>query len=319
MFRARFGPATPGCAVSIKNLGRRFHTLGNVLTIYEQIQNAVDFAEANLFEDVGSAAAARAACMSVRSFHRYFPALTGYGFGEYVRRRRLSEAVTSLLDTDDSVLEIAIRAGYDSHEAFTRAFKRQFGVAPLRFRTDGASAGRTEKLNIVGEVKMGVLTKTLPEMTVVCFDGFRPEPEQQAYELLAAWLAAHPEVAVSYRCFGHNIDRAGVLAHEPDNDGYRLMVTVPDDVSAAADTAIATIGSGEFVVTGIEGSFADDPTGSWITEGWRRLQVMVKRQGLRVHPSRRWFEESLEPVTPGKTRFDLYLEIDPAPSGDVRI
>ncbi len=157
---------------------------------------------------------------------------------------------------------------------------------------------------------MGVLTKTLPEMTVACFDGFRPEPERQAEELMAAWMSRHPEVAASYRCFGHNIDLSGNLAHEPDNDGYRLMATVQDETLALEpDTKICTIGTGEFVVTGIEGSFADDPSGSWISEGWRRLQVMVQRQGLEVHPSGRWFEEPLEPVTPGKTRFDLYLEI----------
>jgi hypothetical protein len=37
---------------------------------------------------------------------------------------------------------------------------------------------------------------------------------------------------------------------------------------------------------------------------------MVERQGLRVHPSYRWFEEALEPSEPSRTRFDLYLEIE---------
>jgi AraC-like DNA-binding protein len=282
-----------------------------VLTIYEQIQDAIEFIEANLFENLGSDAAAGAASMSARSFHRYFPALTGYRFGEYVRKRRLSEALGILMTSDDSVLEIALHAGYDSHEAFTRAFKREFGVAPLRFRSNGMSASRTKKINVVGEVMMGVLTKTLPEMTVACFDGFKPEPEHQAEQLMAEWMSRHPELARSCRTFGHNIDRAGELSHEPDNEGYRLMATVPEEaLPLEPDTRVDTIRSGEFVVTGIEGSFEEDPSGAWITEGWRRLQVMVERQGLRVHPSYRWFEEFLEPVTPGRVRFDLYLEID---------
>ena len=69
------------------------------------------------------------------------------------------------------------------------------------------------------------------------------------------------------------------------------------------------IEAGLFIVTGIEGSFEEDPTGSWITEGWCRLQEMSKRNGLEIHPSCRWFEEWLEPIEPGRTRFDLYLEI----------
>lgn len=282
-----------------------------MLTIYEQIQQSVDFIEENLFESVASGAAASAACMSVRSFRRYFPALTGYRFGEYVRKRRLSEALGILMRSDDSVLRIALDVGYDSHEAFTRAFKNEFGAAPSRFRADGRSAARTDRLNLVGEVIMGVLTKSLPDMTVVCFDGFSPEPEHRAHEEMAAWMDQHPEIASSCRIFGHNIDRSGNLSHEPDNDAYRLMVTVPDDVlPLEPDTHLGTIDSGEFVVTGIEGSFDDDPSGSWITEGWKRLQVMIERQGLRVHPSSRWYEETLESTTPGRTRFDLYLQVE---------
>ena len=70
-----------------------------------------------------------------------------------------------------------------------------------------------------------------------------------------------------------------------------------------------TIAAGTFVVTGIEGSFEADPSGSWITEGWQRLDEMVKRNDLELHPSHRWFEEMLDPVEPGNTRFDLYAEL----------
>lgn len=283
-----------------------------VLTIYEQIQSAIDFAEANLFGDITSGAAADTACMSVSSFHRYFPALTGYGFGQYVRKRRLSEALEILKSRDDSVLEIAMRTGYDSHEAFTRAFKREFGVAPSRFRENNLAGARTERINIVGDVMMGVLSKSLPEMSVVCFDGFRPDPELEAQKLMGEWLEAHPEIAASCRFFGHNIDMSGKLAHEPDNDGYRMMVTVPKGADLESDVVVRIIEAGEFVVTGIEGSFVEDPSGSWIAEGWRRLQVMCERQDLKIHPSGRWYEESLSPVTEGRVRFDLYVEIEEA-------
>ena len=226
-----------------------------------------------------------------------------------MRKRRLSEAVDLLTESDKSVMVVALHIGYESHEAFTRAFKREFGLAPKSIRSS-PSVGRTPRLDLVGEMMMGVLTKTLPEMRVACFDGYRPEPENSAHEQMNAWLAEHPEVAASYRCFGHNIDAAGNLAHEPDNEGYRVMVTLPEDISSAPESATATIEAGVFVVTGIEGSFEEDPSGSWITEGWRRLDVMVKRQGLKLHPSHRWFEELLEPVEPGNTRFDLYAELD---------
>jgi AraC-like DNA-binding protein len=281
-----------------------------VLTIYEQIQRSVDLIEANLSEGVTTEAAARSASMSLRSFHRYFPALTGYRFGEYARKRRLSEAVDDLMTTEASVLEIALQSGYESHEAFTRAFKKEFGVPPLRFRSNGASAVRTRRIDLVGEVKMGVLTRSLEDMTVACFDGFKPDPEYTAQRMMEAWMERHPDAVGSHRIFGHNIDAEGQLAHEPDNYGYQLELTVPEAALPLGDGAHpGKIGAGLFIVTGIEGSFQEDPTGAWITDGWRRLQEMMNRNGLQIHPSCRWFEEWLEPVEPGNSRLDLYLEI----------
>lgn len=280
-----------------------------MLTIYEQIQEAVDLVEAEPSGSVSAAAAARCAGMSLRSFHRYFPALTGYRFGEYSRKRRLSAALDQLSASDRSILSIAIEYGYDSHEAFTRAFKSEFGVTPSTFRSGEAPVTRVGAIDLIGEVMMGVLTKSLPEMHVVAFDGFQPEPESTAFGKMEAWMEQHPEVVGSHRIFGHNIDAAGRLAHDPHNYGYRVMMTVPDAALPLDDAPVETIAAGTFVVTGIEGSFEEDPSGAWITAGWRRLQEMVKRNDLEVHPSHRWFEELLEPVEPGNTRFDLYLEL----------
>jgi AraC family transcriptional regulator len=283
-----------------------------VLTIYEQLQEAVDLVEADLSAGVTAKAAARTAGMSLRNFHRYFPALTGYRFGEYVRRRRLSAAIDGLLDSEASILSIALESGYDSNEAFTRAFKDEFGVTPSRFRTEGAPkpAPRVGAIDLVGVVMMGVLTKSLPKMTAVVFDGFQPDPEYTALGKMEAWMEQHGEAVGSHRVFGHNIDAEGELSHEPENYGYRVLLTVPESALPFDDeTRVETIEAGRFVVTGIEGSFEDDPSGSWITAGWKRLNEMVKRNELEGHPSHRWFEEMLDPVEPGNTRFDLYLEL----------
>ena len=157
---------------------------------------------------------------------------------------------------------------------------------------------------------MGVLTKSLPEMTVAIFDGYNPDPEWQAIGKMEAWLEDHGDAIGPHRVFGHNIDEEGNLAFEPANVGYRILVTVPEAALPFDDeTRLHTIEAGTFVVTGIEGSFEEDPSGSWVTAGWRRLNEMVKRNGLQVHSSQRWFEEVLEPVEPGNTRFDLYLEL----------
>ena len=117
------------------------------------------------------------------------------------------------------MLEVALGCGYDSHEAFTRAFKKEFGVPPFQFRSDGGPARRIDRINLIGELHMGVLTRSLPEMAVAGFDGFKPEPERSATRKMEAWMERHPEAVGSHRILGHNIDAAGRLSHNPDNEG----------------------------------------------------------------------------------------------------
>jgi len=56
---------------------------------------------------------------------------------EYIRRRRLSAAAQELQRSSRKVIDVAFDFVFDSHEGFTRAFARQFGVSPLHFREAG--------------------------------------------------------------------------------------------------------------------------------------------------------------------------------------
>lgn len=278
-------------------------------TIYEQVQRAVDHIEDNLVPGVTAEQAAEVAAMSVRSLHQYFPVLTGFRVGEYQRKRRLSDAAEELLATDATVLDIALSVGYETHESFTRAFHKEYGLPPREFRARATLPGvRLEPIDLVGEVKMGVLTRKLSDMQVVRFDGYRPDPEESARAAMRGWLRVHADDIGPHRVFGHNIDREGNLSYDPHNEGYRLLVTVPPDLEIH-DAPRGTIAAGTFVVTGIEGSFTDDPSGSWVGEGWQRMNTMLEHEGLEIPPSPSWFEELLEPTIPGRTRFDLYLEV----------
>lgn len=68
-------------------------------------------------------------------FHRAFTAYVGVSVARYVQHMRLRRASHRLLDRRaDRVLDIALQAGFDSAEAFSRAFKRAFGQSPTAFR-----------------------------------------------------------------------------------------------------------------------------------------------------------------------------------------
>jgi AraC family transcriptional regulator len=81
---------------------------------------------------------------------RLFADETGVPFAAYVRGRRLSEAAKQLLGGAPDILSVALGAGYGSHEAFTRAFREQFGVAPEELR----ERGRLSPIRFVEPLRM---------------------------------------------------------------------------------------------------------------------------------------------------------------------
>jgi AraC family transcriptional regulator len=71
---------------------------------------------------------------SVPHLHRIFSAHEGQSLASYVRRTRLERAGRKLQLGAVDIAEVALAAGYDTHAAFSKAFKQQFGISPSQFR-----------------------------------------------------------------------------------------------------------------------------------------------------------------------------------------
>jgi AraC family transcriptional regulator len=98
------------------------------------VQRGLDFIEARLDEDLDAGAIARAAGISQWHFQRIFKALTNETLKAYIRSRRFAAALDALGAGNSRILDIALAAGFDTHESFTRAFKAAFGVTPDDYR-----------------------------------------------------------------------------------------------------------------------------------------------------------------------------------------
>ena len=83
---------------------------------------------------------AAVAGFSVPHFHRIFTAHVGENIGSYVRRVRLERAGRKLRMGAVDITAVALAAGYDTHAAFGKAFKQQFGLSPSEFRRLSCSA-----------------------------------------------------------------------------------------------------------------------------------------------------------------------------------
>lgn len=104
----------------------------------DRVRRVLRFVQEHLDETLAPERLAGVAHLSVYHFHRIFSGLVGESLGDHVRRLRLERAAGELRRTDRQVIDIALGAGYESHEAFTRAFREHFGVTPSSYRrSDG--------------------------------------------------------------------------------------------------------------------------------------------------------------------------------------
>ncbi|MBP2704944.1 AraC family transcriptional regulator [Microbispora sp. RL4-1S] len=105
----------------------------------ERLNHAMDYIEERLDQQIEVAELARIAVTSEYHFRRLFSALAGLPLSEYIRRRRLTVAGAQVLAGEGTLLDVAVRYGYGSAEAFARAFRAVHGVGPGEARRTGAA------------------------------------------------------------------------------------------------------------------------------------------------------------------------------------
>ena len=98
------------------------------------IRMAINYMESHLEDDISAQDVADRVYLSPFFLQRGFSLMMGYGIGEYIRNRRLYRAALDLQKTDDKVIDIALRYGYETPESFTKAFSRFHGVSPSQAR-----------------------------------------------------------------------------------------------------------------------------------------------------------------------------------------
>ncbi|MFC6334801.1 helix-turn-helix domain-containing protein [Paenibacillus septentrionalis] len=109
------------------------------MNVLQHLNEALDYIEQHLDTEIDELEVARRACCSVYHFKRVFSFLSGISLQDYIRRRRLTLAALELQDRTAKVIDISLKYGYQSPDAFTRAFQAMHGITPTEMRTCSGS------------------------------------------------------------------------------------------------------------------------------------------------------------------------------------
>ncbi len=130
----------------------------------QEIRAAIHYIEQHLEQKIQVDEVAAAAGFSKYHFSRIFKSETKLSMYEYVQKRRLAEAASLLLNSNESVLDIGVHLCFESQEAFTRAFKKRYGMPPGRYRRalkHLINGGKRDMKNM--EIKHWITTGTAPD------------------------------------------------------------------------------------------------------------------------------------------------------------
>lgn len=101
------------------------------------IEKTILFIESHLTASFTVEDAAREAGYSYYHLNRQFSAVLGESVGSYIKKRRLSHAARELIYTERRIIDIALDHGFESSEAFSRAFKAVYHTSPAGYRKTG--------------------------------------------------------------------------------------------------------------------------------------------------------------------------------------
>lgn len=217
--------------------------------------------QAHLEEPLPLAALAEVAGASPYHFAREFTRHTGETVKQYTQRLRLERAAVRLLLHDATILDVALECGFASHETFTRAFHRRFGVAPRVYRERGVrrarpAPGRTG--GALGSSLSATAIRTLDHISVAFLRHTGPyeQVSDRLWQDLSDW-AADRRIPRPHILLGIAHDAPGITL--PAHLRFDAALRVPDDLVVRGRIAKQTLPGGTFAVTTFVGPYSGLP------------------------------------------------------------
>lgn len=236
----------------------------------ERMTMTINYIEDHLTDNIMYDEVAKLACCSMHQFGRVFSYVVGVSLSEYIRRRRLTLAALELQGSQNKVIDIAFKYGYESPDSFTRAFHHMHGVTPKEARHFGVKLKAfpriTFQINIKGVVEMEFRIVDKEEIKLVGL--VRQIERQSANNNAESWKDAMGEEWQIWDEFlnkGMNQKLVGAY-HAPmwqmgytktlDSGETLLAIGAEADATAYPDLQSYTIPSSKWAVFTVKGSLS---------------------------------------------------------------
>ncbi|MDK9699475.1 MAG: AraC family transcriptional regulator [bacterium] len=255
-------------------------------------------------------------------YHRIFRGMVGETVMEHVRRLRLERSASRLTHSTDSITQIAFAAGYETLEAFSRAFRNMFDASPSEFRKrkqqllfgkhpSGVHYSPDNKtLDLTPLTQKGrtmeVHVETLPPMKVAYIRYIGPYNQQEtAWNQLCGWAGPKGLLGPNTKYIAVDYDDPQVTP--PEKLRVDCCCTIDREVTPEGNIGIQTIGNGKYITTlhictyeAMEETYTY-LLGQWIPENGKRL---------RQEPSLEFYLSDPDTTKPEELQTKIYIPIE---------
>jgi AraC family transcriptional regulator len=277
-------------------------------TYRERILKVQRFIQEHLDEELPLDRLARVAHFSPYHFHRIFRGLVGEGAHEYVRRLRLESAAFALKSSGRSIIRVALDAGYGTHEAFSRAFRQQFGVSPSQYRAGRKPLSPKEIVTMTTDTAVReVRFETVPPRRVAFLRHVGPYHTVGAtFGRLMAWAGPRGLLGTQELVIAIPYDDPEVTP--ADKVRTDCCVTVGDDVGPDGEVGVQTLEGGECAVLTHTGPYRQlGESYRWLFGTW----LPASGRELRNAPAFEIARNSPQDTPSEQLRTDVYLPLEP--------
>lgn len=197
---------------------------GAKMNYIEGLNLSITYIEDNLFEEIDYERTAQIAGMSKSTYQRFFLIIANMTLDEYIRKRRLYYAVKELADTKHKIIDIAVKCGYNSAAAFSRAVRNFAGCTPSEIRKIGSNV-HFPKLNFQIQIKEDEMIMNQTAIVkieehknekVVCFYVDCVDPENEAWNQMSEWCKKNIPDRTARRYVG-----IAPIGHHPQGEGHQ--------------------------------------------------------------------------------------------------